>query len=136
VFCQNCGGQIPSQESKFCPACGKSINIYSNAISADSSTQIPKKKKGGTGKIIGGVILIIFGLIPLGIGLAVYNNQNQNLEYCNSFVGSFSQIDPENASICQAAPQYITLGIIGGLIGFILLIIGLIILAVGIKQKV
>lgn len=97
---------------------------------------IPKKKKGVTGKIIGGFILILFGIAGLAFGLPTYNLQNQNIEYCNSFLGSLDQLDPENATICENARGYLIISIMFGLIGFVLLIVGLILLAVGIKQKV
>jgi hypothetical protein len=89
----------------------------------------------GVGKIVGGIFLLIFGLGAIAIGYYFFSIQSGNVAFCNTAIGSFSQLDAHNAEICsKAQPLMITFGILA-LIGLIMIIIGIILIAFGIKQR-
>ncbi len=145
VFCRVCGKNQASEDIQFCPSCGTatdgSANIKPNAkiSQQNESEKIEYKSKktrpGGTGKIIGGVFLILIGLGIAGYGLWLYNHQTTNIQECNTILGQLGQIDPQNETVCKNAPENLIIGAISGIMGVILLIIGLILIAFGIKQK-
>ena len=82
VFCRNCGGDLPSDNSSFCPVCGKPQNT------ATAITMAAQTKNVGSaialaliagilgfngighlyiGKIGKGIVILIIGWIILGI---------------------------------------------------------------------
>lgn len=74
MFCQNCGGQIPSEESRFCPGCGKATDGSTNSLAGDTSNKssipktekyVPERKKSSAGKILGIIVLVFFLVIIL-----------------------------------------------------------------------
>lgn len=84
------------------------------------------------GKIIGGIVLLIIGIIIYGLANGINNIQTQNMRQCNTFTGQLSQsFSRQQAEICSRAPAYqsfsaagIFLGIVLGIIGVALVIIG------------
>jgi Double zinc ribbon len=86
----------------------------------------------GTGKIVGGAIILLIGIIIAGWGLTINNIQSNNIQNCNSFIGHLSQsLNSEQAEICSKAPMYqgfSNAAIVGGLvfagIGGLLIYIG------------
>ena len=85
-----------------------------------------------TGKILGGIFLILFGLVGAGYGLFVYINQAKNIQMCNSLPGAFNQLNPNT---CNRIPDFLTLGISFEAVGTLLVIIGIVLLVSGLKQK-
>ena len=83
-------------------------------------------------KILGGIFLISFGLVGAGYGLFVYINQTKNIQICNSLPGAFNQLNPNT---CNKIPDFLTLGISFEAVGTLMIIIGIIILVSGLKQK-
>ncbi len=90
---------MPSEDSNFCPSCGSPTesNIdnetnKSNVSQQNESERKPQKfsktRSGGTGKIIGGVFLILIGIGIGGFGLWGYGIQNNNLQVCSSIEGT------------------------------------------------
>lgn len=83
-------------------------------------------------KILGGFFLILFGLVGAGYGLFVYINQTKNIQLCNSLPGAFNQLNPNT---CNKIPDFLTMGISFEAVGTLIIIIGIIILVSGLKQK-
>ena len=83
-------------------------------------------------KILGGIFLILFGLVGAGYGLFVYINQTKNIRLCNSLPGAFNQLNPNT---CNKIPDFLIMGISFEAVGTLMIIIGIIILVSGIKQK-
>ena len=41
----------------------------------------------GAGKIVGGIICLVLGILIFAASFYFYNVQTDNVEYCNSFLG-------------------------------------------------
>lgn len=115
VYCRNCGGNLPSENSSFCPVCGKPQN------NASAVTMASQTKNPGTaiiialiagilgfngighmyiGKIGKGIILLIVGwiilaltilFIPIGIIYIIFwlwqaYDVNSKAKYYNNFI--------------------------------------------------
>ncbi|GKS62137.1 hypothetical protein YTPLAS21_15950 [Candidatus Nitrosocosmicus sp.] len=115
VYCRNCGGNLPSENSSFCPVCGKPQN------NASAVTMASQTKNPGTaiiialiagilgfngighmyiGKIGKGIILLIVGwiilaltilFIPVGIIYIIFwlwqaYDVNSKANYYNNFI--------------------------------------------------
>lgn len=115
VYCRNCGGNLPSENSSFCPVCGKPQN------NASAVTMASQTKNPGTaiiialiagilgfngighmyiGKISKGIILLIVGwiilaltilFIPIGIIYIIFwlwqaYDVNSKAKYYNNFI--------------------------------------------------
>jgi TM2 domain-containing membrane protein YozV len=115
VFCRNCGGDLPSENSSFCPDCGKPQN-NANAVRIANQT-----KSNGTaivialiagilgfngighfyiGKIVRGITLLIVGwilivmtffFIPIGIVYLIFwiwqaYDVNNKTKYFNNYI--------------------------------------------------
>ncbi len=81
----------------------------------------------GKGKIIGGVILLVIGIIIAGWGMTINSIQSNNLQQCNSITGELGQsFDPETAEICANAPIYQGMSISAIFIGLVLFAIGIV----------
>ncbi|MGD9673754.1 MAG: hypothetical protein AB7U98_09785 [Candidatus Nitrosocosmicus sp.] len=115
VYCRNCGGNLPSENSSFCPVCGKPQN------NASAVTMASQTKNPGTaiiialiagilgfngighmyiGKIGKGIILLIVGwiilaltilFIPVGIIYIIFwlwqaYDVNSKAKYYNNFI--------------------------------------------------
>jgi hypothetical protein len=85
-----------------------------------------------TSKILGGLFLMLFGLIGAGYGLFVYSNQTKNIQLCNSLPGAFNQL---NTNACNKIPDFLTMGISIEAIGTLMILIGIVLLVSGLKQK-
>ncbi len=85
-----------------------------------------------TRKIVGGISLILLGLGGAGYGLLFYYSQIKNIQLCNSLPGAFNQL---SANACNKIPDYLITGIAFILIGTIMLIIGIVLIRSGQKQK-
>ncbi len=85
-----------------------------------------------TGKIVGGVSLILLGLGGAIYGLLFYYSQIKNIQLCNSLPDAFNQL---NTNACNRIPDFLITGIIFVLVGTIMLIIGIILIRSGQKQK-
>ncbi len=85
-----------------------------------------------TSKILGGIFLMLFGLVGAGYGLFVYINQTKNIQLCNSLPGAFNQLNPNT---CNKIPDFLTMGISFEAAGTLMIIIGIIIIVSGLKQK-
>lgn len=83
-------------------------------------------------KILVGFFLILFGLVGAGYGLFVYIDQTKNIQLCNSLPGAFNQLNPNT---CNKIPDFLTMGISFEAVGTLIIIIGIIILVSGLKQK-
>jgi hypothetical protein len=81
------------------------------------------------------VFLLLIGIGGAAFGLWAYNHATINMQNCNTLLGQLSQLDPQDKSVCDNTPGFLILGAVSGLIGVILLIIGLILIGFGIKQK-
>ena len=81
-------------------------------------------------KIIDGIILIIIGIPSIGISSWLYDQATIGLHYCNSFgyIGHLLFEDCNTASIVSSAT------LIGSLIGFLMILAGIIFLIVGIVK--
>ena len=81
-------------------------------------------------KIIDGIILIIIGIPSIGISSWLYDQATIGLHYCNSFghIGHLLFEDCKTASIVSSAT------LIGSLIGFLMILVGIIFLIVGIVK--
>jgi hypothetical protein len=90
----------------------------------------------GAGKIAGGIVCLVLGIIIFATSLYFYNVQTDNVEYCNSFLGGLQgSLDPEAAQACSNAGAF-QAGALGGiLLGGALAIIGLILAIVGAVQQ-
>jgi uncharacterized membrane protein len=72
----------------------------------------------GTGKIIGGVVLIIIGVILYGL----FNNYQAQ---CQSFLGNLGQaLDSDTQQRCTMVNFVIILAVILAVIGIVLVIVG------------
>ncbi len=61
----------------------------------------------GIGKIIGGIVLLITGIIIFGFSNGINNIQTQNMQQCNTFTGQLGQsLSQQNADICARASAY------------------------------
>jgi hypothetical protein len=61
----------------------------------------------GVGKIIGGIVLLIIGIIIFGVSNGLHSIQTQNIQQCGTFTGQLSQsFSQQNAEICSSAPAY------------------------------
>jgi uncharacterized membrane protein len=86
----------------------------------------------GIGRIIGGVILLMVGIIIVGVGMTVSSIQSNNLGRCNTFTGQLGQsLDPETAEICASAPVYQGMSNAAIIIGFILSVLGIVLVILG-----
>ena len=92
------------------------------------------KKAIGNDKIIGGIVLILFGIGGIIFGVNVYNNQNF-VQRCNSISGSTNQSNANTELPCINQSGISTLSIVPIIIGIIILIIGIVFLAKGLKIK-
>ncbi len=84
----------------------------------------------GTGKILGGIFLLILGLGGAGYGLFAYIVQTKNIQLCNSIPGAFNQL---NTNVCNKIPDFLIMGIAFELVGTLVLIIGIILIVSGLK---
>jgi hypothetical protein len=146
VFCRGCGNKLSSENMLFCIRChpttddSTDVMPENTALSIQNETEqkasrLNKKRSGGTWKIIGGVILILIGIAGAGYGLLAYNVQLNDMQSCNSTASTFNQSDPNYANSCNESSGYLNTGVLSGSIGVILLIIGIILIASGMKQK-
>jgi hypothetical protein len=86
----------------------------------------------GVGKIIGGAIILLIGVIVSGWGLTINGIQTSNIQNCDSFTGHLDQsLNSEQADICAKAPMFRGISnatIIGGLVfagvGVLLIVLG------------
>jgi hypothetical protein len=86
-------------------------------------------------KIIGGIVLILFGIGGIIFGVNIYNNQNF-VQSCNSILGSINQSNANTGGLpCVNPPGISILSTIPLIIGIIILIIGIILLTKGLKNK-
>lgn len=86
----------------------------------------------GAGKIIGGVISLVLGIIIFAASMFFHNVQTGNLEYCNSFAGGLQQgLDSQTAQQCSSAGGIIAAAMGGMLLGGAMALIGLILVIVG-----
>jgi hypothetical protein len=92
------------------------------------------KKAIGNDKIIGGIVLILFGIGGIVFGVNIYNNQNF-VQSCNSISGSINQSNSNTVLPCVNQPGLSILSIVPIIIGIVILIIGIVILAKGLKNK-
>lgn len=90
----------------------------------------------GAGKIVGGIICLVLGILIFAASFYFYNVQTDNIEYCNSFLGGLQgTLDPETAQSCSNAGAF-QAGSMGGMfLGGALGIIGLILAIVGAVQQ-
>lgn len=90
----------------------------------------------GAGKIVGGIICLVLGILIFAASMYFYNILTGNVEYCNSFLGGLQgSLDPETAQTCSNAGAF-QAGALGGiLLGGALAIIGLILAIVGAVQQ-
>jgi RNA polymerase subunit RPABC4/transcription elongation factor Spt4 len=82
-------------------------------------------------KIIGGIILIIFGIPAIGISSWLQNEASTVLSYCNSLSGLPRFLAPED---CSNASLVSSASLVGLLIGGLMILIGIILLIVGIVR--
>ena len=92
------------------------------------------KKAIGNDKIIGGIVLILFGIGGIIFGVNVYNNQNF-VHRCNSISGSTNQTNANTGLTCINQSGISILSIVPIIIGIIILIIGIVFLGKGSKIK-
>jgi len=92
------------------------------------------KKAIGNDKIIGGIVLILFGICGIIFGVNVYNNQNF-VHRCNSISGSTNQTNANTGLTCINQSGISILSIVPIIIGTIILIIGIVFLTKGLKIK-
>ena len=92
------------------------------------------KKAIGNDKIIGGIVLILFGVGGMIFGVNVYNNQNF-VQSCNSISGSTNQSSTNTGFPCINQSGISILSIVPITIGIMILIIGIVFLIKGLKIK-
>src|SRR3954471_5198053 len=90
------------------------------------------KKAIGNDKIIGGIVLILFGVGGMIFGVNVYNNQNF-VQSCNSISGSTNQSNANTELPCINQSRISILSIVPITIGIMILIIGIVFLIKGLK---
>ena len=86
--------------------------------------KIDSKKAIGHEKIIGGIVLILFGICGIIFGVNVYNNQNF-IHRCNSISGSTNQTNANTELTCINQSGISILSIVPIIIGIIILVIGI-----------
>jgi hypothetical protein len=92
-------------------------------------------KKGiGNDKIIGGIILMLFGIGGIFYGLSIYSNQNAS-HTCITIIGTPGQPSLNNGLACMNKPGLLILSIVPSIFGIALLIAGSILLTKGVKNK-
>lgn len=85
----------------------------------------------GAGKIIGGIISLVLGIIIFAASMFFHNVQTNNMEYCNSLFGGLQQgLDTQTAQQCSNAGAIIAGALGGMLLGGALALIGLILVIV------
>jgi hypothetical protein len=90
----------------------------------------------GAGKIVGGIICLVLGILIFAASMYFYNIQTGNVEYCNSFLGGLQgSLDPETAQTCSNAGAFQASALGGMLLGGALAIIGLVLAIVGAVQQ-
>ncbi len=93
------------------------------------------KKAIGNDKIIGVIVLILFGVGGMIFGVNVYNNQNF-VQSCNFISGSTNQSNANTGLPCINQSGILILSIVPIIIGIIILIIGIVFLTKGLKKKI
>jgi uncharacterized membrane protein len=88
------------------------------------------------GKIIGGIVLLLIGIIIAGAGMTISSIQSNNLQRCNTFTGQLGQsLDPETYEICTSAPMYQGISNAAIIMGVILSIIGIVLVVLGVVSR-
>lgn len=66
MFCQNCGSQIPDG-ANFCASCGAVCKAAAPeaAAPAEYFMPAPEPKKKGKGKMVGGIIMLVLGVLSV-----------------------------------------------------------------------
>jgi len=127
IFCKNCDDQSDNNINNFYK------DFIFNQKKGLYNTPKYLKVFDGKRKIITGIILFLMGIIAAGYGLFVYTTQFNDLQDCNLI--SFNQLDQSYPQACYKPGSYLSEGIISGSIGEMFIIIGIILIAFGIKQK-
>jgi hypothetical protein len=90
----------------------------------------------GKGKIIGGTVLIVIGVLTMSWGTYIQGIQSSNIQQCKSFTGELTQLfDSETSDICQRAPSFVMISWIAMVSGIVLIVIGGVLTAVGVIRK-
>src|SRR5215216_3109749 len=90
----------------------------------------------GAGKIVGGIICLVLGILIFAASMYFYIIKIGNVEYCNSFLGGLQgSLDPETAQTCSNAGAFQASALGGMLLGGALAIIGLVLAIVGAVQQ-
>ena len=124
--CARCGGPNPGT-SAFCQWCGAALAVSAPPIPATGGYQpLPppapyRRPSGSPGAIVGGVVLIVFGLIALAGAAAV-----------NAGVNSYNQACSQNPA-CQGNQASNPSGGIA-VVGVILLVVGGVLIAYGVPK--
>ena len=93
------------------------------------------KKAVGNDKIIGGIVLILFGIGGIIFGVNIYNNQNF-VQSCTSISGLPNQSIANTGGLpCVNQPGISILSIVPIIIGIVILIVGIVLLMKGLKNK-
>ena len=93
------------------------------------------KKAVGNDKIIGGIVLILFGIGGIIFGVNIYNNQNF-VQSCNSVSGVTNQSIANTGGLpCVNQSGISILSIVPIIIGIVILIVGILLLMKGLKNK-
>lgn len=117
VFCRNCGGDVPSESSLFCPTCGKPQN-NANAVAIATQRKsrkvavgvaliagilgfngighlyINKLKRGVSLLLIGWIFLVLtFFFIPFGVVFLIFwiwqaFDVNKKVKYFNNHIAN------------------------------------------------
>ena len=86
----------------------------------------------GAGKIIGGIVLLVVGVIIFGFSSNINSIQSNNIQKCNSLTGQLGQsLSQQNTEICSHAPGLQSFSMSGMLLGGLLALIGVILAIVG-----
>lgn len=84
------------------------------------------------GKIIGGIVLIILGIIFFGPSHWANTATNYDLDRCNSLTGGPGQgLDQENYQYCQNMILVNSISLVGMIVGGIFVLIGLVLVIIG-----
>lgn len=92
MYCNNCGKLI-SDDSKFCPECGKEIGVQSVRLEPNAALNSPIKTKKKSKK--GNVIIILVLVIMAYVVSNIIINYNKNLNKTDSSVSETSKTKAE-----------------------------------------
>ena len=88
------------------------------------------------GKIIGGIILIILGIVTYGGSSTLYTTTSQHVEECNSIISQLGQsLDQQTVEACNNALGGQSISNIFIFIGIIITIIGIALVIIGSVQQ-